>query len=281
MSTSTLPQFDRHEVTRLSMAADATGLAGTAPTPTEADPFGPLRSRPLNIGALLFPRMDQIDFTGPFSVLSRIPDATVHVLAREHGPLRDHKGLILTPDKTLAESPPLDLLHVPGGPGQEDLMNDEAVLSFIRRHVEAGKPVFSVCTGALLCGAAGVLRGRRATTHWSALALLPYFGATPVDQRVVVDGPVISAAGVTAGIDGALQVAALLRGELIAQRIQLDIQYAPEPPFHSGTPDTAPREVLQAAKAKYQPLTDAREVTARRVAERLGITPRPPPRPAQ
>lgn len=274
MSKSKAMLLDRRTFTQLSMAAVAAGVAGSSFAGTKADPFGPLRSKPLNIGSLIFPRMDQIDFTGPFAVLSRIPDATVHVIAKEAGPIRDHLGLILTPEKTLADCPPLDLLHVPGGPGQEALMNDEAVLSFIRNHMEAGKLVFSVCTGALLCGAAGVLRGRRATTHWAAVELLPYFGAIPVDERVVVDGNLISAAGVTAGIDGALKVAALLRGDLAAQRIQLAIQYSPEPPFHAGTPRTAPPEVLKAVKASLRSLGEAREVTARRIAERLGITPR-------
>jgi cyclohexyl-isocyanide hydratase len=232
------------------------------------------QDKTLNIGMLLFPRMDQIDFTGPFSVLSRIPEVTVHAIARELGPVRDHQGLVLTPDKTLADCPPLDLLQVPGGPGQEELMNDEAVLPFIQNHMAAGKVLFSVCTGALICGAAGVLKGRRVTAHWSTVGLLPYFGAVPVDQRVVVDGNLISAAGVTAGIDGALQVAALLRGKEIAQRIQLEIQYAPEPPFQAGSPHTAPPEVLKAVKEKFQPLTRAREKTARQVAERLGTAKR-------
>ncbi len=274
MSKDKAMSIDRRTFTRISVAAVAAGLTGSSFAGTEADPFGPLRSKPLNIGILIFPQMDQIDFTGPFEVLSRIPDATVHVIAKEMGSFRDHKGLILTPEKTLGECPPLDLLQVPGGPGQEALMNDESVLSFIQNHMAAGKLVFSVCTGALICGAAGILRGRRATTHWAAFGLLPYFGAVPVDQRVVVDGNLISAAGVTAGIDGAIKLAAMLRGDQVAQQIQLDIQYAPEPPFHSGTPRTAPREVLRAVKAKYQPLLDAREKTARRVAARLGVTPR-------
>jgi cyclohexyl-isocyanide hydratase len=283
MSESKNEHLDRRTFTRLSMAALTAGWAGQALAGAREDPFGPLRTQPLTLGLLIFPGMDQIDFTGPFSVLSRIPDATVQVLARQPGPLRDHKGLILTPDRTLEDSPSLDLLLVPGGPGQEALMDDELVLSFIRKHVEAGKLVFSVCTGALICGAAGVLRGRRVTTHWAAMELLPHFGAVAVDQRVVVDGPLISAAGVTAGIDGALKLAALLRGDAVAQRIQLDIQYAPEPPFQSGSPHTAPRDVLRAVKEKYQPLRDAREATARRVAERLGIgsvpRPNPPPSP--
>lgn len=233
--------------------------------------YDALRGKHLDIGIVLFPSMDQIDFTGPFAVLSRLPDATVHVMAIKSGPLRDHKGLILTPDKTLAEAPPLDVLMVPGGPGQEALMDDEAVLSVIRAQMDAGRVTFSVCTGALICGAAGVLRGRKATTHWAAFDLLPYFGATPVDARVVVDGNLVSAAGLTAGIDGALTLSSLLRSDEVAQHIQLEIQYAPEPPFHAGDPKTAPREVLAKASTKYRPLTDARLLTAKRIAARLGV----------
>jgi cyclohexyl-isocyanide hydratase len=202
----------------------------------------------LNIGAIIFPNMDQSDFTGPFEVLSRTPNSTFHVLWKDKAPIRDLKGLILTPEKSFAESPPLDLLLVPGGWGQEKLMEDEEVLSFIRTQHSVARYVFSVCTGALICGAAGLLDGVKATTHWSAFHLLEYFGAIPVDARVVVDGKQVSAAGVTAGIDGALRVVSLLRGDRAAQMIQLSIQYAPEPPFDSGSPASAPSDVLDAVK---------------------------------
>jgi cyclohexyl-isocyanide hydratase len=225
----------------------------------------------LTIGALIFPRMDQIDFTGPFEVLSRIPDSTIHVIAKTKSQVRDIQGLILTPEMTIAEAPEFDVLLVPGGYGQQQLMDDKEVLSLIRSHSAAGRLVFSVCTGALLCGAAGVLRGRQATTHWSAWNLLPYYGATPVRSRVVVDGNLVTAAGVTAGLDAALVVASLLRGDTIAQEIQLSIQYAPNPVFHSGTPDTAPAEVLQAFNESYCPIAASREVEARRFAAILGV----------
>ena len=225
----------------------------------------------LNIGGILFPQMDQIDFTGPFEVLSRIPNSTFHVLWKERAPIRDMRGLWLTPDETLLDAPPLDVLLVPGGYGQEALMEDEAVLSFLREQAAHAICVFSVCTGALLCGAAGLLKGVRATTHWAALHLLEYFGAIPIDARVVVDGKHVSAAGVTAGIDGALRVAALLRGDRIAQQIQLYLEYAPEPPFNSGTPQTAPPEVLQAARDSFREISDARLATAKRIAQKLGI----------
>jgi cyclohexyl-isocyanide hydratase len=146
------------------------------------------------------------------------------------------------------------------------------LLAFIRNHASAGKPLFSVCTGALICGAAGILRERRATTHWAAFELLPFFGAIPIDERVVVDGNIVTAAGVTAGIDGALTVAALLRGDFAAQGIQLDIQYAPQPPFQAGLPRTAPEAVLAEVKTRFQPLTETRRQTAIAIGQRFGIT---------
>jgi cyclohexyl-isocyanide hydratase len=225
----------------------------------------------LQIGSLLFEGVDQIDLTGPFEVLSRIPNATCRIYAKTSEPVRDLRGLRLTPDAALADAPPLDVLHVPGGFGQEALMEDAVVLDWIRGQAAGAHSVFSVCTGALLCGAAGLLKGRRATTHWSSFHLLPFFGAIPVNARVVVDGNWIFAAGVTAGIDGALRLAAELRGDDTARAIQLQIAYAPEPPFDSGTPETAPAAILEQVRRSVQGITAQREATARRVAARLGI----------
>ena len=227
----------------------------------------------LQIGSLLFEGLDQIDLTGPFEVLSRIPNSTYRIYAPTMAPVRDVKGLRLTPDATLADAPQLDVLHVPGGQGQEALMRDEALLAWIRQQASGAGHVFSVCTGALLLGAAGLLKGRRATTYWSVTHLLPYFGATAVDARVVVDGSWIFAAGVTAGIDGALQLAAELRGDDAARSIQLGMQYAPEPPFDSGTPHTAPTAILALVKAATADMTARREATARAIATELGVTP--------
>ncbi|HEY0291533.1 MAG TPA: DJ-1/PfpI family protein [Hansschlegelia sp.] len=226
----------------------------------------------LEIGSLLFEGLDQIDLTGPFEVLSRIPNATYRVYGATAGAVRDIRGLRLTPDAAIADAPQLDVLHIPGGGGQEALMEDEAVLGWIRRQAAGAKVVFSVCTGALVCGAAGLLRGRRATTHWNSFHLLPFFGAIPVDQRVVVDGDWVFAAGVTAGIDGALRLASNLRGEDVAKTIQLYMAYAPEPPFDSGDPSTAPAAVLAEARRAVAELTARREASARRAAERLGVT---------
>lgn len=227
--------------------------------------------RHLQIGSLLFENLDQIDLTGPFEVLARLPNSTCRIYATTAEPVRDVGGLRLVPDAALADAPQLDVLHIPGGFGQEALMNDEAVLGWIRHQAQDALCVFSVCTGALICGAAGLLKGRHATTHWAALHLLPFFGATSVNERVVMDGNMVFAAGVTAGIDGDLAVAARLRGAEIAEGIQLYMQYAPKPPFDSGTPETAPPAVVESAQYSLAAITAQREATARRIAERLGV----------
>ena len=225
----------------------------------------------LHIGSLLFEGTDQIDLTGPFEVLSRIPNSTYRIYGKTVEPVRDVKGLRLTPDATLADAPRLDVLHVPGGFGQESLMEDAEVLAWIRQQAAGACSIFSVCTGALLCGAAGLLKGRRATTHWASFHLLAFFGAIPVNERVVVDGGWVFAAGVTAGIDGALRLAAELRGAEAAQAIQLHMAYAPEPPFNAGTPETAPAAILVQARQGLRDITTRREQTARRIAAQLGI----------
>ncbi|MFA5898492.1 MAG: DJ-1/PfpI family protein [Hyphomicrobium sp.] len=227
--------------------------------------------RPLQIGSLLFDGLDQIDLTGPFEVFSRLPDATCRLFAKSTAPARDVRGLRLLPDARLGDAPQLDVLHVPGGFGQEALMDDAETLDWITRQARGARYVFSVCTGALICGAAGLLMGKRAATHWAAHHLLPYFGATAVNERVVVDGNLVTTAGVTAGIDGALRLAALLRGNDAARTIQLYMQYAPEPPFDSGTPERAPECVLRSARQSLETITLRREATARRLAKRLGV----------
>ncbi|MBN9520998.1 DJ-1/PfpI family protein [bacterium] len=266
----------RREFVRTATVAGALAGSGVAsvtgqPTPTPRPITEIPADRPIRVGALVFPRMDQIDLTGPFAVLSRLPNATVRLLWKTTDPIRDYRGLGLIPDARIADTGPIDLLVIPGGPGQEDLMEDEAVLSFVTDRAATATCVFSVCTGALVCGAAGLLRGKRATTHWASVQFLRYFGATSVDERVVVDGKLVSAAGLTAGIDGALRVTALLRGEAAAKAIQLDIQYAPEPPFDCGHPNRAPAEIVARQRAAFRPLTDRRLATARRAAARLGV----------
>jgi cyclohexyl-isocyanide hydratase len=223
----------------------------------------------LSIGGLVFEEMDQADFTGPFEVLSRVPDSSFQVIGKTKEPVHDVKGLILTPTLALSEAPQLDVLLVPGGNGVNALMEDDEVLCFLRNQAAGSKIVLSVCTGALLCGAAGLLKGRRATTHWASHGLLSLFGAVPVDARVVEDGSLVTAAGVTSGIDAALRVAAMLRGDAVAQRIQLYMQYAPEPPFDSGSPESAPAAIVEASRASMSELLKARAEIAKRAAAKI------------
>jgi cyclohexyl-isocyanide hydratase len=233
-----------------------------------------LNNVPLKVGGIIFPELDQADFTGPFEVLSRIPNSTFHILGKSKEPVRDAKGLILVPEITLADSPQLDVLLVPGGAGVNALMEDLTVLNFVREQAAGARLVFSVCTGALVLGATGMLGGRRATTHWASHHLLKYFGAIPINERVVIDGKIVTAAGVTAGIDGALQIVSLLRGERAAQDIQLYIQYAPEPPFNSGNPESAPAEIVQARRDALKGLLEERLRIIERVTGKEGRNPK-------
>jgi cyclohexyl-isocyanide hydratase len=165
------------------------------------------------IGMLIFPRLTQLDMTGPYEVLARLPNTVVHLVARTLDPVKTDRGMMIVPTTTYADCPQLDVVMVPGGPGQQDLMEDAAVLEFLRRQAAAAKYVTSVCTGSLVLGAAGLLKGKRATCHWAAIDHLRLLGATPVSERVVVDGNVVTGAGVASGIDFALQLAAILEGE--------------------------------------------------------------------
>jgi cyclohexyl-isocyanide hydratase len=204
----------------------------------------------LNIGLLLFPRVTQLDLTGPFEVFHRIPDARVHVVWKDLQPVVAEGGLQLVPTTTLAECPPLDVVCVPGGFGQIALMDDAEVLGFLRSHGANARYVTSVCTGALLLGAAGLLEGYRAATHWAFTELLAGFGAIHTPGRVVVDRNRITGGGVTAGIDFALRVAAELAGEQVAKAIQLGLEYNPEPPFRAGGPDVAEPALVAAVRAR-------------------------------
>ena len=225
----------------------------------------------LEIGGIIFPGIDQADFTGPFEVLSRVPQSRFHILASSLAPVRDSKGLILTPEKTLSDAPLLDVLLVPGGGGVNAVMQDAQALRFLRAQAAHARCVLSVCTGSLVLGAAGLLKGRRATTHWASHHLLGLFGAIPVKERVVIDGGLVTTAGVTAGYDGALRVVALLRGEAAAQSIQLYLQYAPEPPFNSGSPETAPAEIVKSTRDAMQPLLDERLKIIQQITQKSGV----------
>jgi cyclohexyl-isocyanide hydratase len=213
---------------------------------------------------LLYPGLTQLDLTGPFEVLHRIPGATVHLVWKTREPVRADSGLTITPTMALAECPPLDVVFVPGGAGQLALMSDAEILDFVARHGRAAKWVTSVCTGALLLGAAGLLDGYEAATHWAFMELLPLFGAKPVSRRVVVDRNRVTGGGVTAGIDFGLTLAAALAGEATAQAIQLGLEYNPSPPFQSGHPDVAAPALVAAVRAQLAPLLQQRAQAARK-----------------
>ena len=225
---------------------------------------------PLLIGLLVFPNVQQLDLTGPFEVFASIPGATVRLVWKTRDPLTSSTGLRLTPDLTFAECPQLDVLCVPGGAGVNALLEDAETLAFLRRQAAGARYVTSVCTGALVLGAAGLLRGKRAGTHWASHDLLGALGAVPVHARVVRDGNVLSGGGVTAGIDFALTLAAELAGQAEAEAIQLQLEYAPEPPFAAGTPETAPPAVLERVRTRGAAMRREREALVARVAARMG-----------
>lgn len=228
---------------------------------------------PRRIGMLIFPRLTQLDMTGPYEVLARLPDTKVDLVAKTMDPVTTDRGMQIVPTVTYETCPPLDIVMVPGGPGQQDLMEDEAALSFLRRQAAQAKYVTSVCTGSLLLAAAGLLKGKRATSHWAAVEHLPLMGAIAVREQVVIDGTIVTGAGVTSGIDFALKLAAILDGEQVAREIQLQIEYEPEPPFDSGSPERAAPETLAAVKARLARLGEERRAVAARVGRKLGTAP--------
>jgi cyclohexyl-isocyanide hydratase len=224
------------------------------------------------IGMLIFPRLTQLDMTGPYEVLARVPNTKVHLVAKSMAPVKTDRGMEIVPTVTLDDCPQLDLIMVPGGPGQQDLMEDQAVLEFLQKQARGAKYVTSVCTGSLVLGAAGLLKGKRATCHWGAIEHLKLLGAIPVSERVVTDGNVITGAGVASGIDFALAVAATLEGEETARQIQLQIEYDPAPPFNTGSPKTAPAEMTALLRSRGAALNEQRREVAARVGQKLGIS---------
>ncbi len=223
------------------------------------------------IGMLIFPRMTQLDMTGPYEVLARLPDTQVDLVARSLDPVVTDRGMQIVPTLTYADCLPLDVIMVPGGPGQQDLMEDEETLGFLRRQAADATYITSVCTGSLVLGAAGLLRGRRATSHWAALDHLALLGAIPVGEKIVIDGNVVTGAGVTSGIDFALKLAALLESEEVARAIQLQIEYDPAPPFDSGSPRTAAPALVEKMRARLAKLNEERRVVAARVGKKIGV----------
>jgi putative intracellular protease/amidase len=205
----------------------------------------------MEVAILLFDRMTALDAVGPYEVLSRIPGAAVKFVSKESGPKRTDVGsLALVADHTLDQVPSPDIIVIPGGPGQSALMDDEPVLNWIRQAHETSKWTASVCTGSLILGAAGLLKGLKATSHWLAYDALRSLGAEAVSDRVVIEGKIITAAGVSAGIDMALALVARECGDGVAQAIQLGIEYDPQPPFDAGSPAKAPSAIVELLKSR-------------------------------
>jgi len=220
-------------------------------------------------GLLVFPNLTQLDLTGPYEVLARLPGAETLLVWKSLDPVRSEHGLTIQPMATFASCPPLDLILMPGGGGINPLLEDTEVLDFLRRAAREARYVVGVCTGSLVLGAAGLLRGRRAGTHWMSRDMLRAFGAEPVPQRVVVDGNLFTGGGVTAGIDVALTVAAEIAGVEAAQAIQLGIEYDPAPPFASGSPERADPAVLKEVLARAEPRQRDRAERVARAAAAL------------
>lgn len=204
----------------------------------------------MDIAILIYDRFTALDAVGPYEVLSRLPDFTTTFVAETVGPKRTDTGVLaLTADAAIADMPSPDILLVPGGPGQSALMEDGPVHEWLRKAHETTTWTTSVCTGSLILAAAGLLEGKRATSHWTAMEELGSLGAEATAERVVFDGKIVTAAGVSAGIDMALALVARIAGEELAQAIQLGIEYDPQPPFQAGSPEKAPAEIVDAVLA--------------------------------
>src|SRR5271165_4305246 len=212
----------------------------------------------MQIGLLVFPNVQQLDLTGPYEVFALWPRARVRLVAKTLDSVVSSTGLVLKPDESFEECPQLDVVCVPGGAGINALLTDEATIAFVRRQAEAARFVTSVCTGALLLGVAGLLKGKRATTHWASHDLIRRLGAIPVRDRVVRDGKLVTGGGVTAGIDFALTLMVELAGREAAEAIALNLEYAPAPPFEAGSPETAPAPVVQTVLKRLAPILEER-----------------------
>ena len=223
----------------------------------------------LHIGILLFPEVTQLDATGPAQVLCRVPGAKLHMIWKTRDPVPTDAGFSIVPTTSFAECPQLDVICVPGGGGQVALMTDEETLAFLRKQAEKARYVTSVCTGSLVLGAAGLLRGYRSACHWSSREYLPAFGAIPVAERVVRDRNRLSGGGVTAGIDFGLTMAAELAGEEVAKTIQLALEYDPKPPFDSGSPEKAGPAVVTKLKERIQGMLQKRAAANQAAAAKL------------
>ena len=226
-------------------------------------------ANPIAIGILIYPNLTQLDATGPAQVLARVPGATVHMIWKTRDPIPTDAGFSIVPNTTFADCPRLDVICVPGGGGQVALMTDPETLDFLRRQAATARYVTSVCTGSLVLGAAGLLKGYRSACHWAWRDMLSDFGAIPVAERVVRDRNRISGGGVTAGIDFGLTVAAELAGEEVAKSIQLVLEYDPQPPFDSGSPEKAGPERVKRLRERLTPMLETRRKANAEAAARL------------
>jgi len=224
---------------------------------------------PFEIGLLLFPDITQLDLTGPYEVFIKFPDANVRLIWKSPDPVTAGGGMRILPDTSFADCPQLDLVCVPGGAGINPLLNDAETLAFIRSQALEARYVTSVCTGALVLGAAGLLKGKRATTHWMSHDMLSAFGAIPVNERYVIDGNIVTGGGVTAGIDFALGIAADLHGEEVARAIQLAIEYDPAPPFASGSPANAGPALVENTRNAAEKRQQDRKAAVMAAADKL------------
>ncbi len=210
----------------------------------------------MKVGFLVFDNVTQLDFTGPLQVLSRLKEAEIHIIAKTMAPVTTDGVLRFLPNITIDDAPQLDILVVAGGHGVRQAMNDKAITDFIARQAEGCRYVTSVCTGAFVLGKAGLLKGKKATTHWAYTGLLHKVGAIYKAARVVEDGKVITGGGVTAGIDFACTLMARLQGEEMARAVQLSVEYNPGPPFDGGTPDKTPQHIAERVTDVYQGFMD-------------------------
>ena len=223
----------------------------------------------LRVVFLVYPNVTQLDLTGPAQVLSRLGNSTLDLVWKTRDPVPTDSGFSLLPTATVEEMSGADILCIPGGFGCVDVMHDDEMLDWVRRVGSEAQWVTSVCTGSLILGAAGLLQGYRATSHWAWRDYLKLFGAEPVNGRVVFDRNRVTGGGVTAGIDFALALAAKIRGEKYAKAIQLGLEYDPHPPFNAGSPETAGRELVEAVRERSNYMAPDRDERVRAAAERL------------
>lgn len=225
----------------------------------------------MRIAFLLFPNVTQLDLTGPAQVLSRLPDARLDLVWKTLDPVPTDAGFSIVPTATFADVPAVDILCVPGGMGVTRVIEDEAAMAWVADVAEGATWVTSVCTGSLILGAAGLLGGYRATTHWAWHDHLALFGAEPVKARIVVDRDRVTGGGITAGIDFALRLIELLRGEAMAKAVQLSLEYDPQPPFDTGSPEKAGPAMVAAVRDRMNRMAPHRDAELRAAAAKRGF----------